>query len=147
MDINELATTSENVWFEQQPCCDLNAMEGERRSAKMLSISPLMYNCILMITDVVVSGSIWINVTQKICCNLVLNRPPVSSLPASSHLPLTMDLFAVLRQEKKIRNCKQLHKWPGSVTHITLCSYLKCVLKRSKCEFGISCVYLPVILP
>ena len=27
-DINKLATTSESVCFEQQPCCDLNAMEN-----------------------------------------------------------------------------------------------------------------------
>ena len=38
---NKLATTSENVSLEQQPCCDLNAMKGERWSAKMLSLSPL----------------------------------------------------------------------------------------------------------
>ena len=29
MDVNELATTSKTVCFEQHPCCDLNAMEGE----------------------------------------------------------------------------------------------------------------------
>ena len=41
MDINELETTSQNMYFEQQLCCDLNAMNGERRSDKMLSISPV----------------------------------------------------------------------------------------------------------
>ena len=45
MDINELATTSENVCFEQQPCCDFNTMEGRRWSDLLLS--PLIQAFIL----------------------------------------------------------------------------------------------------